>query len=236
MLRRLLPAGVAVVESFGDPPAAELYPEEAALVRHAVDKRRAEFTTVRHCARRAMSRLGLPPGPILPDRHGAPRWPATIIGSLTHCDGYRAAALAHSTDLTMLGIDAEPHAELPDGILEAIARPAEQAWIRSAPPGVHWGRLLFSAKESVYKAWYPHTGQRLGFEDAELRFAPAAGTFTARLLAPPPAGAPGSAPWRTQLTGRWLLGEGLVVTAVVGQPTVTPVTNVVGTARALKAR
>lgn len=218
MLRTLLPEGVAVDEAFTDPPGAELYPEEAVLVRNAVEKRRREFTTVRYCARRALGALGLPPGPVLPDRHGAPRWPARVVGSLTHCDGYRAAALAHGTDVTMLGIDAEPHAPLPDGVLEAIALPAERAWTTSAPPGTHWDRLLFSAKESVYKAWYPHTGQRLGFEDAELRFDPAGGTFTARLLAPPPAWPPGRPPLPRLLTGRWLVGNGLAVTTVVTTP------------------
>ncbi|MFE7778362.1 4'-phosphopantetheinyl transferase [Streptomyces sp. NPDC057445] len=212
MLSRLLPGGV-VVECFGDPPEAELYPEEAALVRNAVEKRRKEFTTVRYCARQALRRLGLPAGPVLPDLHGAPRWPAQVVGSLTHCEGYRAAALAYGTDLTMLGIDAEPHEPLPVGVLEVIARPAERIWIRSAPPGLHWDRLLFSAKESVYKAWYPYTGQRLGFEDAELRFDPA-GTFTARLPAWPPARGHGRRPVPDRLTGRWLVGGGLALTAV----------------------
>ncbi|MFF1649541.1 4'-phosphopantetheinyl transferase [Streptomyces sp. NPDC051658] len=218
MLRRLLPDGVEVVESFCDPPEAKLYPEEAALVRNSVEKRRQEFTTVRYCARRALSRLGLPPGPVLPDLHGAPRWPAAVVGSLTHCDGYRAAAIAYRTELTMLGIDAEPHAPLPDGVLEAIARPAEQAWIRSAPPGRHWDRMLFSAKESVYKAWYPYTGQRLGFSDAELRFDPMAGTFTARLLTKPPVRSLGRQSAPDLMNGRWLVGNGLVVTAVATAP------------------
>ncbi|MFD6422619.1 4'-phosphopantetheinyl transferase [Streptomyces sp. NPDC060198] len=218
MLRAVLPDTVAVEEAFTDPPEAELYPEEAALVRDAVDKRRREFTTVRHCARRALGTLGLPPGPVLPDRYGAPRWPARVVGSLTHCHGYRAAALAHGTSVTMLGIDAEPHGPLPKGVLEAIALPAERAWTQSAPAGTHWDRLLFSAKESVYKAWYPHTGQRLGFEDAELRFDPARGAFTARLLAPPPALPSSRPPLPRTLGGRWLTGKGLVVTAVVVTP------------------
>ncbi|MEU3776658.1 4'-phosphopantetheinyl transferase superfamily protein [Streptomyces sp. NPDC032472] len=212
MLSRLLPAAVAVVACRWDPPEAQLYPEEAAVVRHAVDKRRREFTTVRHCARRALGRLGLPHGPVLPDRHGAPRWPSAVVGSLTHCEGYRAAALARASELAMLGIDVEPHEPLPAGVLDAIARPAERSWIRSAPPGTHWDRLLFSAKEAVYKAWYPRFGEQLEFTQAELRLDPA-GTFTARLLTRPadPTAARGVP---DPLTGRWLTGGGLVFTAL----------------------
>ncbi|MGW7369912.1 4'-phosphopantetheinyl transferase family protein [Streptomyces sp. NPDC054841] len=220
MLRRLLPSGVAVVESFWDPPDVELYPEEAALIRKSVEKRRKEFTTVRYCARRALTELGQSPGPVLPDRHGAPLWPAAVIGSLTHCDGYRAAALAHGNQSMMLGIDAEPHGPLPSGVLEAIALPAERAWIGSAPAGTHWDRLLFSAKESVYKAWYPRTGERLSFEDAELHFDTLAGTFTAHLRARPAAGTSGQPLLPRQLTGRWLVERGLVVTAVATSPVV----------------
>ena len=54
-----------------------------------------------------------------------PLWPAGVVGSITHCDGYRAAAVARATDLATVGIDAEPHEPLPDGVLAAIALPAE---------------------------------------------------------------------------------------------------------------
>ena len=92
MLDLLLPPPVRVVELFADPPEADLYPEERALVAGAVAKRVNEFTAVRHCARRAMAALGLPPAPVVPDERGAPRWPDGVVGAMTHCDGYRAAA------------------------------------------------------------------------------------------------------------------------------------------------
>ncbi len=44
------------------------------------------------------------------------------------------------------------------------------------PPGPSWDRLLFSAKESVYKAWFPLTGRWLGFEEAAITINPADGT------------------------------------------------------------
>ncbi|MCM2413084.1 4'-phosphopantetheinyl transferase superfamily protein [Streptomyces sp. RKAG290] len=217
MLERILPSCAAVVESRVDPPEAELYPQEAALVTRAVASRRREFTTVRHCARLAMSELGLPPGPVLPGRHGAPQWPGRTVGSLTHCAGFRGAALARDTDITMLGIDAEPHSPLRAGLLDAIALPREKLRLadhRVRHPEVCWDRLLFSAKESVYKAWNPRTGQRLGFEDADIVFAPDTMTFTARLLVPRPAAPAGTPPLPDRLDGRWLVGGGLVLTAI----------------------
>jgi len=52
-----------------------------------------------------------------------------------------------------------------------------------ADPSIRWDRLLFSAKESVYKAWFQLTGRWLGFEEASLDIDPSAGTFSARILA-----------------------------------------------------
>lgn len=72
--------------------------------------------------------------------------------------------------------------------------------------------MLFSAKESVYKAWYPLTGRWLDFTDAALAFDPVSGTFTARLLVPPPV-LEGHGPL-TEFHGRWAARDGLVVTAI----------------------
>ena len=138
-----------------------------------------------------------------------------MVGSITHCTGYRAAAVASSTLLAGLGIDAEPHAPLPEGVADAVAVPDELAMLdhlsRSAPT-THWDRLLFSAKESVYKTWFPLTGRWLGFEDAHLRIDPADGTFTARLQVDGTR-RDGGPPLRT-LHGHYLVTHLLVMTAV----------------------
>ncbi|MBO4256143.1 4'-phosphopantetheinyl transferase family protein [Streptomyces griseorubiginosus] len=221
MIEELLPEPVVAVEAFGDEEArgAALYPEEEQLVARAVDKRRREFTSVRVCARRAMEKLGVPPGPVLSGECGAPVWPDGLTGTMTHCDGYRAAALARTPDLASLGIDAEPHGQLPDGVFESIALPTEQhrhRGLRAARPTVHWDRLLFSAKESVYKAWFPLTHARLNFSESDVEFFTepghgGRGRFHARLLAPGPKvdGVRLSA-----FEGRWLVGKGLMLTVV----------------------
>ena len=37
-------------------------------------------------------------------------------------------------------------------------------------PNISWDRLTFSAKESVYKAWFPTYGKWLDFTDCEVMF------------------------------------------------------------------
>ncbi|MET8909936.1 4'-phosphopantetheinyl transferase superfamily protein [Micromonospora sp. NPDC004551] len=213
MIERILPPAVVVEECFTDPAGLTLHPAEEPVVANSVPKRRREFTTVRHCARRALSRLGLPPAPILPGVRGAPSWPAGVVGSMTHCEGYRAAVLARVGAVASVGVDAEPHATLPDGVLEAIALPAERARtaaLAATDAAVRWDRLLFSAKESVYKAWFPLTHRWLDFAEADITLDPG-GTFAARLLVP------GPRLGGTELTtfhGRFLVGQGLVLTAV----------------------
>src|SRR5437868_12446432 len=107
MIERIVTAGVATSAVYDDPPGAVLFPEEEPAVAKAVDKRRREFTTVRWCAREALAGLGMPPVPIMRGEKGAPRWPDGVVGSMTHCDGYRAAAVAKARDIAALGIDAE---------------------------------------------------------------------------------------------------------------------------------
>lgn len=158
MIETLLPEEVRASEAFGPDGSAVLHPEEAVLVAAATEERREEFTTVRGCARRALAALGLPPTPVLPGKRNVPQWPAGVVGSMTHCAGYRAAVLARDTDLVAVGIDAEPDLPLPRGVLESIALPQELVWARTPVTGAARlcrDRLLFSAKEAVYKTWYP---------------------------------------------------------------------------------
>jgi 4'-phosphopantetheinyl transferase EntD len=208
----LLPGSVRAVESFGELPGAALLPEEQALVERAVAKRRDEVTTVRACARRALAELGLPPVPILTGPSREPLWPAGVVGSLTHCAGYRAAAVARRDDVAAIGIDAEPHETLPEGVLEHASLPEERAALAALPPGTHWDRLLFSAKESVYKAWFPLAGRWLGFQDARLTFFPPTRTFDAMLLV----GDRPSVGGRVvdHFTGGYAVAGGLLVTAI----------------------
>ncbi|MGA2024504.1 MAG: 4'-phosphopantetheinyl transferase superfamily protein [Steroidobacteraceae bacterium] len=211
MIAELLPHGVASAFARSDDPEVLVLPEEAALVGRAVESRRLEFLTARSCARRALQALGLPAAAILRGRHREPIWPPGVVGSITHCPGYRAAAAALSSDMLALGIDAELHESVPAGVLERVSVPEERDWLERAPAGVHWNRVLFSAKESIYKACFPLTRRALRFEDAVVSFEPLTGRFEARLRA----AALGELGRELQrLTGRFLVRDGLVLTAV----------------------
>jgi 4'-phosphopantetheinyl transferase EntD len=214
LLEGLLPADVVVVELFVDPPSVDLFPQEAEFVAQAVDKRRREFATVRLCARAAGAQLGIAPQPIVPVQRGpawasrAPRWPAGIVGSMTHCDGYRAAALARSAVVASVGMDAEPNVPLPGEVRELIALPEERRaldQLADSYPHVAWDRLLFSAKESVYKAWFPLTGRWLDFSECSIAFEPNLGTFIGSLKVPGPVV---DGVRLDSFTGRWRVLDG----------------------------
>ena len=154
-------------------------------MERAVATRRAEFTTGRACAREALTSLGAPAEAVPVGEKRAPVWPDGVVGSITHTARVprrgRGVALGGA-----LGGDRRRGARRParrgarGGVLGGrAARWSER--LAASRPEVSWDRLLFSAKESVYKTWFPLTGRWLGFEDAEL--VPSEdGTFRARLL------------------------------------------------------
>ncbi|OPG10209.1 4'-phosphopantetheinyl transferase [Microbispora sp. GKU 823] len=210
MISEILPPWVASAEKFGDVPEETLFPEERPLIARAVDRRRREFVTGRHCARLALARIGVTPVPIPRGERGAPVWPAGTVGSITHCSGYRAAAVASTDVARAVGIDAEPHEPLSEEVLVTIASPGEIAALRAlgdADGEVCWDRILFSAKESVYKVWFPLTGRWLDFSEAVVDIEPS-GTFRARLLVADPAMG------TRALRGRWVVSDGHIATSI----------------------
>jgi 4'-phosphopantetheinyl transferase EntD len=225
VIELVVPPAVRTRAAYGaELDSAPLFPEEAAAVAKAVARRRAEYAAGRACARAALAALGHEPGPIPRDPHrGAPVWPEGVVGSITHCDGYRAAAVARTAEVHTIGIDAEPHGPLPEGVLGVVTATAEEnaalETLGKEAPDIHWDRLLFSAKETVYKAWYPFHRRMLDFKEAELLFtrdpdADDRGGYTARLLIPGPLLGEGVV-GPDVFSGRWTARDGFVVTAIV---------------------
>lgn len=78
-------------------------------------------------------------------------------------------------------------------------------------PSVPWSCVVFSAKESVYKAWYPLTRAWLDFHDVSVRLEHGSPIFRAQVMVSASAG-----PGRSieELQGRWMAtGEFILTTA-----------------------
>jgi 4'-phosphopantetheinyl transferase EntD len=116
------------------------------------------------------------------------------------------------TEIAGIGIDAEIHDSLPQDVIGTVCVAEEIAWLRQAPARLHWDRVLFSAKESVYKAWFPVTQRWLGFEDVAITIEAAEGTFRVRPLVSLPSEFDRAL---RQFVGRFLVRNGVVITAVV---------------------
>lgn len=167
----------------------EISADEAAEVKSAFIGRRIAFATGRACARRALARLDVTDFSLRngPDR--APLWPSGIVGSITHTGaapgGYCAVVVGRSTDLAALGVDAEQWNRLTPAIWSRVLTSTELAWVdghRTDEARQISATVIFSAKESFYKAQYPSSGRFLNFHDVEVTVEPAHSTFQVRVL------------------------------------------------------
>lgn len=211
---------VATHETRGD-IAVTLHPAEAAAIAAAVPARRREFGTVRSCARTAASKLGISLGPLIPGFDRAPQWPAGVTGSLTHCADYRAAAVACDHTIRSVGIDAELLAPLPDRAIEDIVlTPHDHRYSHQDdhPDLAEWATVVFSAKEALFKTWWPLTGQWLDFSQVDIDLH--TDTFTAHIRSHPAALSRFGA---STACGRWAVGDGLILTAVTTTRAQTPI-------------
>jgi 4'-phosphopantetheinyl transferase EntD len=163
-----LPAWIACGgASRAELPAAAPRPEELALLSsRAAPGRREDHALGRIAARRALSSLMPEPPPILASSAGAPLWPVGFVGAITHCGGHALAIAAQEQQACALGLDLEEVRPLKGDIAELVADDDERAWI-----GADQRRLmaLFSAKESVYKAFHRFHGRYFGFDAVRLR-------------------------------------------------------------------
>jgi 4'-phosphopantetheinyl transferase EntD len=187
----------------GDPTQAQSapFPEEEALVGDASPSRRLEFLQGRACARAALRKFGRPEVAILRGKDRQPRWPNGVVGSISHTESLCAAAVALEADHAGLGLDVET--DLP--VSEAFARRvcSTRELLRCAEHGSaeRFARVVFSAKESVYKLQHPLSGIVLYWRDLEVLLDD--GHFNVRFLTACPPFQIGQ-----ELIGRWCRSRG----------------------------
>jgi 4'-phosphopantetheinyl transferase EntD len=210
-LQTLFMPGAVVVVATREMSAGSLAASERTGTERMVESRLREYTLGRVCARDALSKLGMPVSgiPRGPDR--LPQWPPGVVGSISHCDGLCVAVVAHRVDCGAIGIDAEPAIPLDHELHDSVCRPAEWDHLQGLPclPGIDWPKVVFSVKESFYKAWFPVTGKSLDFTDVELTVDPVEKRVEFSVLLDDD-----HAAWGGLARGRFEILEGYLVTGV----------------------
>lgn len=183
-VRQHLPPRAAVAAGPVSDHVAALAEAEVPAVRGAVERRRHEFSTGRHLARRAARALGveLAAVPMRADRR--PDWPPGLIGSIAHAGGLCVAVLAEAAAVAAVGVDLERIADVGPELSARIAPDSDWRQNRAALPADALRACLFSAREAVFKAYHPATGGWPDFHDLAVRIDAPGGRFTARLTAP----------------------------------------------------
>jgi 4'-phosphopantetheinyl transferase EntD len=158
-------AVVADLREPGDPGL--LLPEEAAYLGRAAPKRAQEFAAGRLCARRALAEFGIVDFPLRVGDDRQPRWPDSMVGSITHTARFCAAVVAERQRARALGLDSEVVGDVNPEIWPRVCTPLETAWLQSLSAAERAAAvtLIFSAKEAFYKCQYPLVGERLNFHD-----------------------------------------------------------------------
>jgi 4'-phosphopantetheinyl transferase EntD len=146
---------------------ALLGPEAASIASPVIERRRASGAA-RIVARALLAQLGFPDVAVPKGTSGEPLWPSGVTGSLAHDDEVAVAAVGWQREVGSVGIDVEPAAPLDADMLDLIATPQERARISGDPL---YGKLLFAAKEAVYKAAFPLDRVFLEFRDIEVDLA-----------------------------------------------------------------
>jgi 4'-phosphopantetheinyl transferase EntD len=189
-----------------------LSPREAQCVEKAVPKRRHEFQAGRAAARAALRLLGIEDFDLISGAHREPLWPAGVVGSITHSGERCAAAVASQTRITSLGIDLESEEELAADLMAMICSDVEQEMLRLLPERnpTFWAKVVFSAKEAFFKAYFPQTQTFLDFQDVTIALHPSRGEFDVLLINRDVPSLFGS----RRATGRYGINDGYVHTAV----------------------
>ena len=145
-------------------------------VSKAVAKRQAEFLAGRHCAALALKALGSSDLNVKSGENRIPHWPQGFLGSISHTAGKAVAIAARQQDYSGLGIDCESliSDEVCERVYDTIAAPSDTQLLNTLLLNTgYWDKarfltLVFSAKESLFKALYPTVGKYFGFDSARM--------------------------------------------------------------------
>lgn len=141
---------------------------------NAVTKRRAEYLAGRYLAHQVLKKLGYSNFTLLRGKDRAPLWPLGVSGSISHSKDTALCTANHTSAMSGIGIDIEAqmpakHAfELQDNIISEMEYVLLHQQQQQQQTFEQLLTLVFSAKESLFKALYPQVRRYFDFLDARI--------------------------------------------------------------------
>tara|TARA_R110001599_G_scaffold99080_1_gene254165 strand:- start:8174 stop:8863 length:690 start_codon:yes stop_codon:yes gene_type:complete len=163
-----------------------LRPNNFNLSRGASAKRRNEFYSGRWCATQCLIQKNKSNFPIQIGEDRAPIWPMGIIGSISHSDRLAAALIDENTHCVAIGLDIQPLSPetLAEDLKGTILHPLEISRFENEFDAQIFD-LIFSAKETLFKALYPSCSVFFDHQEAEIfKIDRSQNTLKIRLLRP----------------------------------------------------
>lgn len=139
-----------------------------------VAKRKAELVAGRYCASRCLASLNTSSLIVGVNDDRSPQWPDGVVGSISHNATTAICIATDHPNILGLGIDVESILDehVVKGIMDKILNSDEIALYESR---MHkqfsldrFVSVIFSAKESIYKALYPTVKKCFGFDAVSL--------------------------------------------------------------------
>jgi 4'-phosphopantetheinyl transferase EntD len=184
---RLLGPDVVAEDAPVPHPNPRVRDDESLAVERAGALRRNEFLAGRTCTRVALERLGIRDFAVLVGPHREPTWPRGIVGAITHVANRVLVVVAPRSRVCALGIDLDYDEPLAQTLWRHVCTERERETLTRLPcgRGARAAKVLFSAKESLYKCQFSLSRAWVGFTGMEISFAhdplAAEGAFRATL-------------------------------------------------------
>jgi 4'-phosphopantetheinyl transferase EntD len=179
--RRNLGCSGALAIGFDEPRdrTANLFDDERALAASLSGSRRDAFTTGRWLTQQLQQQVVGRASAVSRGADRAPVWPAGCLGSITHTQTLVAAAVIEESTASAIGIDLEQRKRVGEHLFPRVLTPAERDRMTALADDArrNCATLIFSAKESVYKALNPILKRYIGFQEVEVMLD--AGAFAA---------------------------------------------------------
>lgn len=132
-------------------------------------KRKNEFYSGRWCAAQCLINKNEDKLAVQIGADRAPIWPVGVVGSISHSDQQAAALIDHTQHCLGIGLDIQANSSqaLANDLKTTILHPLEITRFNHQYNAQLFD-LIFSAKESLYKALYPRCTIFFDHQDAEV--------------------------------------------------------------------